>query len=66
MSQKYVVLADVDGKLRILSLRTNAPQGGIERLCHQMAEKFFAGCEVSDLRIEPWPLEVFRRYSPSR
>ncbi len=56
MSKKFAVLVDVDGEIRILSLRSNASQREIEGLCRQMAKKLIAGHELGDLWIEPWPL----------
>ncbi len=56
MSKKYAVLVDVDGEIRILSLRSNSSQREIEGLCRQMAKKLFAGHTVGNLLIEPWPL----------
>ncbi len=55
MSKKYAVLVDVDGEIRILSLRSNS-QNGIKGLCRHMAKKLFAGHKLGDLWIEPWPL----------
>ncbi len=56
MSKKYAVLVDVDGEIRILSLRSNS-QRGIEGLCRDMAKKLFADHKLGDLWIEPWLLE---------
>ncbi len=56
MSKKYAVLVNVDGEIRILSLRSNASQREIEGLCRQMAKKLFAGHTLGNLLIEPWPL----------
>ncbi len=56
MSKKYAVLVDVDGEIRILSLRSNASQREIKGLCRPMAKKLFAGHKLGDLWIEPWPL----------
>jgi len=56
MSKKYAVLVDVDGEIRILSLRSNASQRETEGLCRQMAKKLFAGHTLGKLLIEPWPL----------
>ncbi len=57
MSRKYLVLADVDGQIRVLSMRSNGSQRGIEELCRQMAGKLFASRTVGDLLVEPWPLD---------
>ncbi len=57
MSRKYLVLADVDGQIRILSMRSNGPQKGTEKLCRQMAGKLFANHKVGDLWVEPWPVD---------
>ena len=56
MSKKYAVLVDVDGEIRILSMRSNACQGDIKGLCRQMAKKLFAGHKLGNLWIELWPL----------
>ncbi len=56
MSKKYAVLVDVDGEIRILSLRSNASLRELEGLCRQMAKKLFAGHTLGNLLIEPWPL----------
>ena len=53
MSQKYTVLADVEGEIRILLLRTNTSAPEIEELCRQMAEKLFAGRSLGALFIRP-------------
>ncbi|MEE8348537.1 MAG: hypothetical protein V3R94_03135 [Acidobacteriota bacterium] len=58
-SQKYMVLAEVDGKIRVLSMRSNASQRRIEELSRQMARKLFAAHAVKDLRVQPWPTEEF-------
>ena len=54
-SRKYLILADVGGKIRFLWLRSNDCQKGIERLCRQMAGKLFARQKVGDLWFVPWP-----------
>ncbi len=56
MSKKYAVLVDVDGEIRILSLRSNSSLRELEELCRQMAKKLFAGHTLGNLLIEPWPL----------
>ncbi len=56
MSKKYAVLVDVDGEIRILSLRSNASQREIKGQCRPLAKKLFAGHKLGDLWIEPWPL----------
>ncbi len=56
MSKKYTVLVDVNGEIRILSLRSYASQREIEGLCRQMAKKLFAGHTLGNLWIESWPL----------
>ena len=56
MSEKYAVVVGVDGKIRILSLRSNASHREIKGLCRQLAKKLFAGHTLGDLWIEPWPL----------
>ncbi len=56
MSKKYAVLVNVDGEIRILSLRSNASLRELEGLCRQMAKKLFAGHTLGNLLIEPWPL----------
>ena len=56
MSKKYAVLVNVDGEIRILSLRSNASLRELEELCRQMAKKLFAGHTLGNLLIEPWPL----------
>jgi len=57
MSRKYLVLADVDGEFRILSMRSNGSGRGIEKLCRQVAGKLFANHNVGDLWVEPWPVD---------
>ena len=57
MSRKYLVLADVDGQVMVLSMRSNGSQRCIEELCRQMAGKLFASRTVGDLLVEPWPLD---------
>ena len=57
MSRKYLILADIDGQIRILSMRSNGSQKGIEKLCRQMAGKLFANHKVGDLWVEPWPVD---------
>ena len=61
MSKKYIVLADVEGKIRTLFLRFNGPRGKIEELCREMAEQLFRGQEVRDLRVGLWPLDEVTR-----
>ena len=56
MSRKYMVLADVDGEIRILRLLSNGPRKGVERLCREMVEKLFANRRVLDLWVGPWPV----------
>jgi hypothetical protein len=57
MSRKYLVLADIDGQIRILSMRSNGSQKGIEELCRRMAGELFANHKVGDLWVEPWPVD---------
>ena len=52
-----MVLANIDGKIRVLSMRSNAFQRRIEELCRQMVRKLFATHTVKDLLVEPWPAE---------
>jgi hypothetical protein len=56
-SKKYMVLADIDGKIRVLSMRSNASQRRIEALCRKMVRKLFATQTVKNLRVRPWPAE---------
>ena len=56
-SKKYMVMADIDGKIRVLSMRSNASQKRIEDLCRQMVRKLFATHKVNDLWVRPWPAE---------
>ncbi len=55
MSRKVLVLADVDGEFRMLSMRSNGSGRGIEKLSRQMAGKLLANHNVGDLWVEPWP-----------
>ncbi len=61
MSCRYLVLADVGGKIRFLRMRSNGCQTDIERLCRQMAGKLFAEEKVGELWLEPWPAEQLTR-----
>ncbi len=65
MSRKYLVLADVDGQIRVLSMRSNGSQRGIEKLCRQMAGKLFASRTVGELLVEPWPVDSLTPQSGS-
>ena len=57
MSFRYLVLADVGGKIRFLRMRSNGCQKNIEGLCRQMAGKLFAEEKVGVLWLEPWPAD---------
>ena len=52
-----MVLDDIDGKVRVLSMRSNASQRRIVELCRQMIRKLFATHTVKDLWVRPWPAE---------
>ena len=56
-SKKYMVLAEINGKIRVLSMRSNGSQRRIEELCLQMVRKLFAAQTVNDLWVRPWPTE---------
>ncbi len=56
MSNKYLVLADVEGEVKFLSMRSNESTEEVERLCHEMTEKLFSNQSVGKLWVEPWPL----------
>ncbi len=55
MSHKHLVLADVNGKIRFLSLTTNGPVATTRKLAREMADMLFAGQKVSEIRVLPWP-----------
>ena len=57
VSQKYMVLANIDGKIRVLSMRSNASQRRIEKLYRRMVRKLFASHAVKDLWVRPGPAE---------
>ncbi len=57
MSNKYLVLADVDGEIKFLSLRSNGSKEEVAELSLQMTEKLFSGHRVGELWLEPWPLD---------
>ena len=57
MSRKYLILAEVGGKIRFLRIRSNGCQKGIEGQARQMVGKLFAGQKVVDLQCMPWPLD---------
>ncbi len=56
MSNKYLVLADVEGEVKFLSMRSNGSTEEVERLCYEMTEKLFSEQKVGKLWVEPWPL----------
>ena len=61
MSWRYLVLADVGGRIRFLKMRSNGCQKDIEGLCRQMAGKLFAEEQVGELWLEPWPADQLTR-----
>ena len=56
MSNKYLVLADVEGEVKFLCMRSNGSTEQVERLCYEMTEKLFSNQSVGKLWVEPWPL----------
>jgi len=64
MSNKYLVLADVDGEIKFLSLRSNGSKEEVAQLSQEMTEKLFSGHQVGELWLEPWPLDD-STYQPS-
>ncbi len=56
MSNKYLVLADVEGEVKFLCMRSNGSTEEVERLCYEMTEKLFSKQKVGKLWVEPWPL----------
>ena len=64
MSNKYLVLADVDGEIKFMSLRSNGSQEEVAKLSQQMTEKLFSGHRVGELWLEPWPLDA-STYQPA-
>ncbi len=59
MSRKYLILAEVGGKIRFLWIRSNGCQKGIEGQARQMVGKLFARQKIVDLWFMPWPLDQF-------
>ncbi len=57
MSRKYLILAEVGGKIRFLWIRSNGCQKGIEGQARQMVGKLFARQKIVDLWFMPWPLD---------
>ena len=57
MSKKYLILAEVGGKIRFLCIRSNGCQKDIEGQARQMVGKLFSRQKVVDLRCIPWPLD---------
>ena len=56
MSNKYLVLADIEGEVKFLCMRSNGSTEEVERLCYEMTEKLFSKQKVGKLWVEPWPL----------
>ena len=56
MSNKYLVLADVEGEVKFLCMGSNGSTAEVERLCYEMTEKLFSSRKVGKLWVEPWPL----------
>jgi hypothetical protein len=52
-----MVLANIDGKIRVLSMWSNASQRRIKELCRRMVRKLFVAHAVKDLWVRPWPGE---------
>ena len=57
MSNKYLVLADVEGEVKFLCMRSNGSTTEVERLCYEMTDKLFSNQRVGKLWVEPWPLD---------
>ena len=57
MSNKYLVLADVEGEVKFLCMRSNGSTEEVERLSHEMTEKLFSSQRIGKLWVEPWPLD---------
>ena len=66
MSNKYLVLADVEGEIKFLSLRSNGSTEEVAKLSQQMTEKLFSGQNVGELWLEPWPLDDSTYQAASR
>ncbi len=56
MSNKYLVLADVEGEVKFLCMRSNGSETEVEQLCYEMTEKLYSSQKVGKLWVEPWPL----------
>ncbi len=63
MSNKYLVLADVEGAVKFLCMRSNGSEAEVERLCYEMTERLFSSQRVGKLWVEPWPLGSITRQS---
>lgn len=59
MSRKYLILAEIEGKLRFLLIRSNGCPEGMEGQCRQMVDKLFSRQKVGGLWLMPWPLDQF-------
>lgn len=59
MSHKYLVFAEVDGEIRILSLLFNGSEEEVGPLSRQLAEKLFAGRRVLAVRAKSLPFAPF-------
>ena len=64
MSNKYLVLADIEGEVKFLCMRSNGSAKEVEQLCHEMTEKLFSNQKVGKLWVEPWPLGSMTQQPP--
>jgi hypothetical protein len=59
MSQKYLVLTLIEGRIRMLSLTSNLSEPeDLRRLCGNMLADFFKGRKVDGFLVEPWSTVV--------
>jgi hypothetical protein len=57
MSKKYLVLTEVQGRIRVLALTSNAAEKTeLRQVCGNMLDQFFEGKEIGRFIVEPWPV----------
>ncbi len=61
MSHKYLVLTEVDGTIRFLSMKTNSSENGTKELCYPMVKKLFTNHTIGDVWIGAWPLDETKK-----
>ncbi len=61
MSRKYLVLTEVDGTMRFLSMKTNGSKSGTKKLCYPMVKKLFPNHKIGDVWIGAWPLDEAKK-----